>query len=67
MPDSQNKQKELFLLLKTACYTSTYFIAVNYFANETLLSSNRFIPDEFSRNEDDKNVLFRKVVKDYSP
>jgi len=58
MPDSQNKQKELFFLLKTACYTFIYYIADSYFANETLLKGNRFIPDAFRCNEDDKNDYF---------
>ena len=61
-----NKKKPFFIL-KTAYYTSIYYIADNYFANETLLRGNRFIPDTFRCNEDDKNDFFQKVAKDYLP
>jgi len=67
MPASSSNQKELFFLLKTECYTSIYSIADYYFANETLLRGNRFIPDTFRCIEDDKNDFFQKVAKDYLP
>ena len=67
MPASRSNWKISFFLIKTACYTFIDYIANSYFANETLLRCNRFVPDEFRCNENDKNDYFKNVVKGYSP